>query len=79
MVVEKTSKLPKDFELKTELHELESWFSRYSYIAEKIAYGRATREEYADIISQMDAKAERINQIRAELEAMGVSYEEDFR
>ena len=57
--------------LKRELSSLHAWFSRYSYIAEKIAYGRATREEYADIISQMDAKAERINQIRAELKAMG--------
>ena len=40
------------------------------YIGVKIATGRATAEEYADQIEEMDAAAKRINEIDAEIDAM---------
>ena len=37
------------------------------YTKVKIATGRATIEEYADVIAEMKEKANRINEIRKEL------------
>lgn len=47
--------------------ELEAWLYSHDYIGTKIATGRATIEEYATEIEEMTAKAERINEIDAEL------------
>ena len=48
--------------------ELESWLSSHDYIGIKIATGRATIKEYADIIAKMNEKAERINEIDRRLQ-----------
>lgn len=50
------------------LRELESclaWLDDHDYIGVKIATGRATVEEYADVIAEMNIKAERINELKA--------------
>lgn len=59
---------PTDEELKrqsllNEKSELEQWLKEHDYIGVKIATGRATVEEYADVIAEMNVKAERINEI----------------
>lgn len=46
-----------------EKSELESWLKEHDYIGVKIATGRATIEEYTDVIALMNIKAERINEI----------------
>lgn len=46
-----------------EKEELKLWLSNHDYIGTKIATGRATVEEYADIIKEMKIKANRINEI----------------
>ena len=43
--------------------ELETWLRNHDYIGTKIATGRATVEEYSDVIAIMTEKAERINEI----------------
>lgn len=43
--------------------ELELWLKDHDYIGTKIATGRATIEEYASIIEEMNLKASRINEI----------------
>lgn len=55
--------------LLSEKSELEQWLSNHDYIGVKIATGRATIEEYADIIAEMTLKANRINEIDEELRA----------
>lgn len=42
---------------------LEYWLQEHDYIGTKIATGRATVADYADIIEEMKAKANRINEI----------------
>lgn len=62
----KVSRLKADEEkskLIEEKAELEAWLSAYDYIGTKIATGRATIEEYANIIEEMKIKANRINEI----------------
>lgn len=54
-------------ELLKEKAELEVWLKDHDYVGTKISTGRATKEEYADVISLMSEKAERINQIDIEL------------
>lgn len=49
--------------------ELEQWLKGHDYIGVKIATGRATIEEYADIIALMSEKANRINEIDTILES----------
>lgn len=56
--------------LQTEKSELEAWLKAHDYIGTKIATGRATIEDYATEISEMSNKAERINQIDAELQRL---------
>mgnify|MGYP003288869421 CR=1 FL=1 len=51
-----------------EKQRLENWLNAHDYIGVKIATGRATVEEYAEEIAEMNAKAERINEIDALLE-----------
>ena len=43
--------------------ELEAWLNNHDYIGVKIATGRATISEYADVIAEMNKKANRINEI----------------
>ena len=50
-------------ELLSEKTELEAWLKAHDYIGTKIATGRGTIEEYADVIAEMTVKAERINEI----------------
>ena len=52
-----------------EKSELEQWLRNHDYVGTKIATKRATVEEYADIISLMNEKANRINEINEELRA----------
>ena len=54
-------------ELSKEYEELEVWMRQHDYVGVKIATGRATIEEYADVIAEMGEKANRINEIRKEL------------
>ena len=42
---------------------MEYWLQEHDYIGTKIATGRATVADYADIIEEMKAKANRINEI----------------
>lgn len=53
--------------LKIEKAELESWLRDHDYIGTKIATGRATVADYAEEIAEMTVKANRINEIEAEL------------
>ena len=59
--------------LMREQDECREWLEAHDYIGVKIATGRATIEEYADIIAQMTVKADRINEINALLKG----YEND--
>lgn len=43
--------------------ELEQWLKDHDYIGIKIATGRGTIEEYADVIAEMNEKANLINKI----------------
>ena len=54
-------------ELSKEYEELEVWMRQHDYVGVKIATGRATIEEYADVIAEMGENANRINEIRKEL------------
>lgn len=49
--------------LLSEKTELEQWLRNHDYIGVKIATGRATVEEYSDVIAEMTVKANRINEI----------------
>ena len=55
-------------ELSNEYEELEVWMRQHDYVGVKIATGRATIEEYADVIAEMKEKANRINEIRKEMQ-----------
>ena len=59
-------------ELSREYEELEVWMRMHDYIGVKIATGRATVEEYADVIAEMTEKANRINEIRKEKQKLQV-------
>ena len=54
-------------QLQNEKREIEQWLRKHDYIGVKIATGRATIEEYADIIALMNEKANRINEINESL------------
>ena len=56
--------------LLNEKSELETWLKNHDYVGIKIATGRATTEEYADVIAEMNVKAERINEIDKELNSI---------
>ena len=53
--------------LLNEKSSLEAWLREHDYIGTKIATGRATIEEYATEIEEMRAKANRINELEAQL------------
>lgn len=70
---EKASKLKVEEEklkLIKEKSDLETWLSAHDYIGTKIATGRATVEEYAIEIEEMEKKANRINEIDTLLESL---------
>lgn len=54
----------------TELREKEAWLASKDYIGTKIATGRATAEEYADVIAQMTEYAARVEELRALIEEL---------
>lgn len=56
--------------LSEELASLKDWLSSHDYVGVKIATGRATVDEYKDIIAEMTEKADRINEIEAELASL---------
>lgn len=45
------------------IEELETWLRNHDYIGIKIATGRATIEDYADVIAEMTEKADRLEQL----------------
>ena len=49
--------------LLSEKADLEAWLKAHDYVGTKIATGRATIEEYADVIAEMTVNANRINEI----------------
>lgn len=53
-----------------EKSDIEAWLSTHDYIGTKIATGRATVEEYATEIEEMEKKANRINEIDKLLESL---------
>lgn len=55
--------IPESVLLEDEKRELEQWLNDHDYIGTKIATGRATIDEYADVIAEMTEKADRINEI----------------
>lgn len=56
--------------LRAEKAELETWLKAHDYIGVKIATKRASVEEYANEITLMAEKAERINEIDKELNSI---------
>ena len=59
---------PTPLELKQqELGETQSRLRKLDYVGVKIATGRATREEYAEQITQMSELADKVNQLRLEI------------
>lgn len=61
-------------DIEHEIATLQQWLSSHDYIGIKIATGRATAEEYASEIAEMQEKADRINELEAELEALRGQY-----
>lgn len=55
-------------EIIEEINGLEQLLKAQDYIGVKIAEGRATREEYAAQIAQAEEWAQRIDELRAELD-----------
>ena len=54
----------------SELATLRSWLTEHDYVGVKIATGRATVDDYKDIIAEMTVKADRINALEAELASL---------
>ena len=57
-------------EIEAEIRGLEQLMRSHDYIGTKIAMGRATREEYADEIAQSEEWAQRVDELRKELEEL---------
>ena len=56
----------------------EAKLKEHDYVSSKIADGRATAEEYADVIAQKTVWAEDINNAEAEIERLnGIAPEDD--
>lgn len=51
-----------------ELSSIKQWLFEHDYIGIKIATGRATVEEYEDIVAEMKVKAERLNEVKNKLQ-----------
>ena len=66
MVKPKKSEKEKQFEAyQKELAEKKAWLASKDYVGTKISTGRATVEEYADVIAQMTEYAARVEELRA--------------
>lgn len=61
---EKSEKEKQREAYQAELAEKEKWLRDHDYIGVKIATGRATAEEYADVIAQMTEYAARVEELR---------------
>ena len=57
-------------EIESEIRGLEQLMRSHDYIGTKIAMGRATREEYAEQIAQSEEWAQRVDQLRRELDEL---------
>ncbi len=73
---EKKSYTPTELDLAyQELYEAESWLNKHDYIGVKIATGRATIEEYADQIAEMNIYANKVNEARERIKQLENSEE----
>ncbi len=57
-------------QIEAEIRGLDQLIRANDYIGVKIAMGRATKEDYAEQIAESEKMAEKINELRAELEKM---------
>lgn len=57
-------------EIESEIRGLEQLMKSHDYIGTKIAMGRATREEYAEQIAQSEEWAQRVDELRKELDEL---------
>ena len=64
MKPEKSEKEKQREAYQAELYEKEQWLRAHDYIGTKIATGRATAEEYANVIAQMTEYAARVEELR---------------
>ena len=63
--------VPTELDLKRqELWENEQWLRDHDYVGTKIATGRGTVEEYADVIAEMNVKAAEVERLKAEIKEM---------
>lgn len=53
-----------------ELWEVEEWLRKHDYVGTKIATGRGTIEEYADIIAEMNVKAKAVEDLKLEIKEL---------
>lgn len=59
------------------IRDREAKLKEHDYVSAKIADGRATKEEYEDIISEKDVWAKQINDARAEIDRLNGIMPED--
>ncbi len=57
-------------EIESEIRGLQQLMATHDYIGTKIAMGRATREEYAEQIAQSEEWAQRVDELRKELDEL---------
>lgn len=50
-----------------ELFETEQWLRDHDYVGTKIATGRATIADYADVIAEMSVRADKVDALKAEI------------
>lgn len=53
-----------------ELWEAEEWLRKHDYVGTKIATGRGTIEEYADVIAEMNVKAKAVEDLKLEIKEL---------
>lgn len=53
-----------------ELWEAEEWLRQHDYVGIKITTGRATIEEYADVIAEMNVKAKTVEDLTLEIKEL---------
>ena len=60
--------VPTELDLKRqELWGVEQWLRDHDYVGTKIATGRATIADYADVIAEMTEKAAEVDRLKAEI------------
>jgi len=60
--------IAEDEAIALEIQECEKWLASHDYIGTKIATGRATQNDYAQEIAEMNTKAEHITALRSQLD-----------